>query len=293
MTSLVSIPDLMKQVNKAVSSARLGGGRRIYSFVRFYVPGLSTLIEIPGINVQDVLVPTAHTEESQKPEALAEALAYLAEDNILPEARQHLCEQFGKQVIEFVLYETVCELRVARLIWALGKGCEHEVGPDTLVIKSPLGEYGVRNGMLVGGPYAGYPQPIDTTKVTEVERVITSKAQHLVEIRTLLESRRDPSDFHLFSLLYARAEWDKKILLKTLLMVRPGLSRLNRDEIIRSLMTSSDPYKYLFNKLVPLCMPYGDFITVFGTPNKRGNLGESPRRRLAIKVKNLPFFREE
>lgn len=291
MNSLVIVNDLMKRVNRAFHNAsqkRLN--TRSYSTARLYVPGFASKLTIPGVDVQDLLVPDTSIEEPARVESLTEALAYINDEVVTVEARRQLTTLFGYKVVAFVLVCKSPGQRVARLIWALGKGYESEVGETTLVIKSPSGDYGVRDGLLVGGPYAGYAQVIDTTQITEVERIVTTRSRFLIEANTVLRCRNDPSAYHILCLLYSRSEWDSKVLLKTVLTYRPRMSRVNFQEIASKIMTEDDPYQYLFRKLVPFCMPYTDFVACFSNPVKRGDIRTSARLSLSRKLYDLPFF---
>jgi hypothetical protein len=290
MASLETVNILMNRVHRALTSAKKKTGACKYASATLQIPGLATTKVVEGFDILDIIVPDAFTAEEDKAQALTDSLAYICYDTIDSPTKQVLVDLYGRLVVEFMLLSTTTEQRLARLLWSLGKGFEKEVGENTLVIKSPLGEYGVRDGLLVGGAYAGYAQAIDTSLVLEKERVLMTRSKYLVEARTILEGRQDPQAYWLFCALYARSEWDHRVIIKSLMMLRPNMSHINRQAILDKIMTSPDPYATLYRTMVPACMLYTDFVILFGNPYNRGNTRPSSRLKLCNKVQDLPFF---
>lgn len=302
MASDAAVVDLMRRVHRAVHSSWNGRHRTgaAYRSVTLYLPGLSTSLIIPDVDVHDLLVPDVEVPEPERVAAFTEALGLLSEPEVLETTRKLLNTLLGILTVRFLLLGKTPEARIARLIWALGKGFPKElVGDDTLVVKTPEGEFGVRDGKLVGGDYAGFPQALDLSSIREVSRVKKSRSVDDVGIRTVLIGRADPAAYWIFCLLYAVAEWDSRIILASIMKAKPTLSKHNVMDLEKITQTHMDPYRRLQQLLVPACLTYRDFIKVFGYPKYRKLLPHgvpdpgprpSTRLRLSAALKTLPFI---
>ena len=302
MASDAAVVDLMRRVHRAVHASWNGRHRTgaAYRSVTLYLPGLSTSLIIKDVDVHDMLVPDVEVDEPDRIAAFTDALGLLSEPEVLETTRVLLNSLLGLRTVRFLLLGKTPAARIARLLWALGKGLPKEmVGDDTLVILAPSGEFGVRGGKLVGGDYAGFPQALDLTSIREVSRVKVSRAVDVVGIRTILVGRSDPAAYWIFCLLYAVAEWDSRIILASIMKAKPTLSTRNVQELERITQEHMDPYRKLQQILVPSCLTYRDFIKVFGYPKYRKLLPHgvpdpgprpSTRLRLSAALKTLPFI---
>lgn len=291
MASYLTINTLMKTVHRAIHSSKARKvGAKAYSVARIDLPGLASQMVIPGVDVQDVLVPTSHLPVEEMARTLVEYLPFAYEDRLDRSARVILDELFGRLTINFTLLGETAGQRYARLLWALGKGLEKEVADSTLIIKAPCGEFGVREGKLVGGPYHGYEQDLDLAPILEESRPMKTRVRGMVEARCALAGRTDLQALWIFYLLCAVAEWDDRVSLPTLTKIRPTLSPHNEQELIKIALLDDDPLAKLHSELVPKLLNYKDFVKYFGPPTRKLRIRPDTRLKLVGKLQSLPFF---
>lgn len=285
------VQGLMRRVHKALVNARANeyAGRACYS-VSFPIPGLTSTLKIEGVDVPDLLVPSVDVPESERLAAVDSVIPHLGSPASDSAGRSIMRTQVGRLVMDFALAGATPEERLARLLWAFGKHAEREVGDNTLIVRDASGEYGVRDGVMVGGAYAGTPLNLPMAKLLQEDSLMTTRSAHLTEIRRLLRYTPDPGVFEIACLLCALAEWDKSVLLRTLLMRHPSNSAKRLAKLPTRLLTTRDPYGVLYRTLCPYFMVYGDFVALFGRPEHRGNLREAARNNLINKLYTLPFF---
>lgn len=284
--------DFMQRAHSAVSRSRPNGaGSRGYYQVTLPIPGPSSKQFISGHAVADLLIPDVTVSIEERSEMLWVVMPFLATSEVNGEARKHVRTMIGRKALDYTLVADTPEGRLARLLWVFSQGQEKEVSPTTLVIKSPGGDYGVRDGLLVGGAFDGVPMTLTMGDLLVEEKAISTRSAKLTEIRRVLKSRIDQEAFQIFCLLYALAEWDTSIPLDSLLLPKPKRGKRRLSEITTELLNVDEPYRYLYRALVPMFMTYGDFISIFGSnPDRRGNIGAPARIRLINKVSLLPIF---
>jgi hypothetical protein len=292
MNRLDTINTLMRRVHKAVSRSRPrhGGSRGFYS-VSLRVPGLASDLSLDGVDVQDLLVPDVEIPEADKLRTLSETIALLGDPLLDMNGRRVLRGELGKLVLDFALLGSTPEERYARLLWAFGKKDEKEVGDNTLIIKGALGDYGVRDGVIIGGAFNGVKFNISTESITEKERTVVSRSVKITEIRRVLHDKVDQEAMQIFCLLFSLSEWDERIILSSLLMPRPKIKvERHLNNLSTEVMESDEPYMKLYRSLVPLFMTCSDFRSTFGSPEGRGSVGQNTRVKLINKMYMLPFF---
>lgn len=282
----------MLKVHKAVTRSRVVSRGRSFASAALIVPGLGSDMTFEGEPVLDLLVPEIDVPEETRLETLSSLVSHLGDPVLDKSSRALLRGTLGRLVLDFALCSPTPPGRLARLLVAFGKRTETEldVSRGTLVVRDASGEYGVRDGVMVGGIYAGTPMTLPLAELFGKERTVVTRSTTLSEIRRVLHSRTDPEAYQLFCLLYAISEWDRTVPIKSLLLPKPRRVQRSLTEMAKTLLDHPSPYNFLYRSLVPYFMTYSDFVANFGKPENRVQIGHRARTVLINKLYMLPFF---
>lgn len=282
---------LMQSVHKAIARAypAIRGNHRRPA-VPLTVPGLMTDMQIKGVDVRGLMVPDIKVKEEDRLEAYSRVLPYFGEGHLSRESSAAVSSVIGRQTLDFVMLSPTPTGRMARLLWAFGKGSKVEVSPSTLVVSDASGEYGVREGRMVGGIYDGSCLSLPVSELLKPDSETLVSGARITEVRRILVSRSSMELYKVFCLLYAIAEWDSTVLIDTLLTPKPkGMGR-KLDMLATEVLETENPCQKVYKALVPCFMPYSDFVSVFGRPDKVTYANTETRMRLINKLYSLPFY---
>lgn len=282
----------MQKVHRAMTRSRVVSRGRSFASVALTVPGLGSGMCFEGKPVTDLLIPEIDVPEGDRLATLTALVSHLGDPVLDKPSRALLRGTLGRLVLDFALCAPTPPGRLARLLVVFGKRTRTELDVErgTLVVHDASGEYGVRNGVMVGGIYAGTPMALPLAELFSAERTVTSRSTTLSEIRRVLHSRTDPEAYQLFCLLYAVSEWDRSVPIKSLLLPKPRRVQRNLAELAKTLLDHPSPYNFLYRSLVPYFMTYSDFVATFGKPENRVQIGMRARTALINKLYMLPFF---
>lgn len=290
MTRKEILASYIKEVQEALAHVKPTDWRS-YSNIRLPVPGLLSKEVIDGVDVASLLVPQVTTPVHERADVVWNMLPTLGAPSLSDKERSHLRGTLSRQVMDFALFGSRPEERLARLLWAMGQDLDRVVSHNTLLIQGDGIDFGIKDGRLHGGPYDGLPVDLDLSQILYESTVVRVRAKEVIYMRRLMTDHKATGVFNKFCVLYAVSEWDRTVMLKTVLIPKPKNVRQEIEGIAANLMEVDDPYRFLYQALVPYQMAKPDFRAVFGRESNRGRLTKPRRLKLVNKLYSLPFFR--